>query len=124
MGAWTKVVSEPLGLAGFALFLIFTYLGKVKSGDKRKWISPVAFACAAATLMGGFALAYLQITKPAPSTDSVAKPAATVVHQPSIVQQSSSGAGSPNVQGANGDVTITVDQSNGKTSQKAVKKQP
>ena len=66
MDAWAKVVSEPLGLAGFALFLIFAYLGKTKAGDKRKWISPVAFLCAAFTLVGGLSLAYLQITKPAP----------------------------------------------------------
>jgi hypothetical protein len=124
MGAWAKVVSEPLGLAGFALFLIFTYLGKVKSGDKRKWISPVAFACAAATLIAGFGLAYLQITKPASPNGSAAKPAATAVQQPSTVQQRSSGAGSPNVQGVNGDVTITVEQSDGKTPPKAIKKQP
>jgi len=32
------------------------------------------------------------------------------------VQQTSTGAGSPNVQGVQGDVTITVDQSTGKTS--------
>jgi hypothetical protein len=125
MGAWAKVVSEPLGLAGFALFLIFTYLGKVKSGDKRRWISPVAFACAAATLLGGFGLAYIQIAKPVPPPASVIKPAGPTVPQINHVQQRSTGAGSPNVQGVNGDVTITVDQSNGETSpQQTAKKQP
>jgi hypothetical protein len=125
MGAWAKIVNEPLGLAGFALFLIFAYLGKVKSGDKRKWISPVAFACAAATLIGGFSLAFLQITKTVPPPDSAAKPPASAVQQINHTQQSSSGPGSPNVQGVNGDVTITVDQSTGKTApQKAAKKQP
>jgi hypothetical protein len=125
MGAWAKVVSEPLGLAGFALFLIFTYLGKVKSGDKRRWISPVAFGCAAATLLAGFGLAYLQIAKPLPPPVSAAKPAASAAQQINHVQQSSTGPGSPNVQGVKGDVTITVDQSAGKAAPaEAAKKQP
>jgi hypothetical protein len=122
MSAWTKVVTEPLGLAGFALFLIFMYLGKVKSGDKRKWISPVAFACAAATLVGGFSLAYLQIVTLVPPAFA-SKPAASSVQQIKRAQQSSTGSGSPNIQGVNGDVTITVDQSTGKAApQKAATK--
>jgi len=43
----------------------------------------------------------------------------------SNAQQTSTGEGSPNVQGVQGDVTITVDQSNGKTAvQKPSDKKP
>jgi len=44
----------------------------------------------------------------------------------SNVQQTSTGAGSPNVQGVQGDVTITVDQSTGKstTAQKPAAQKP
>lgn len=114
MGAWTKVVTEPLGLAAFALFLMFAYIGKVKKGDERRWLSPAAFACAAATLIGGLTLAYLQ-SKPAAPASPVGKLPAPAAQQNQQVQQQSSGAGSPNVQGVQGDVTITVDQSKGNT---------
>ena len=113
MSEWAKVVTEPLGLAGFALFLLFTYLGKTKQADHRKWLSPIAFGCAAMTLIGGLALAYLQITKPPPAPASLSKPAPPPVQQTNQVQQISNGPGSPNVQGVQGDVTITVDQSTG-----------
>jgi hypothetical protein len=116
MGTWAKVVSEPLGLAGFALFLMFAYLGKVKSGDNRTWISPVAFVLAAATLLGGFSLAYLQMKRTVAPAAAVQNAPATAVPQTNNAQQSSTGAGSPNVQGVKGDVTITVDQSTGKTA--------
>jgi hypothetical protein len=130
MGEWAKVVTEPLGLVGFALFLVFTYLGQVSNRDRRKWLRPVAFACAAITLIGGFGLAYLQMTKPVPAPASTVAPAGPAVVPPvqqvNHVQQTSTGAGSPNVQGVNGDVTITVDQSTGKSAspKPAPKQQP
>jgi hypothetical protein len=125
MNEWAKVVTEPLGLAGFALFLIFTYLGKTKQADHRKWLSPMAFGCAAITLVGGLTLAYLQITKPTQAPASLSKPAPPPIQQTNQVQQLSTGQGSPNVQGVQGDVTITVDQSNGsKGSPKTVAARP
>src|SRR3954463_16622357 len=60
---WTKVVSNPLGLAGFALFLVFAYLAKVKSADERRWLSPAAVLVALAALLGGLLIAYAQIPK-------------------------------------------------------------
>jgi hypothetical protein len=117
MDSWTKVVTEPLGLAGFALFLMFAYLGKVIKDEKRRWLSPVAFACAAVTLIAGFSLAYLELRKQ-DIPQSTTKPAVTVAEPAPAAQQSSNGPGSPNVQGVQGDVTITVDQSTGKTVEK------
>lgn len=124
MGAWAKVTTEPLGLAGFALFLIFSYIGRVNRHDKRKWLPVVAFTCAAATLVGGFVLAYVQAVKPVPSPHSGDVPANAAPQEPNQVDQKSTGAGSPNVQGVHGDVTITVDQSSGKTTESKSKPKP
>ena len=66
MSEWTKVVTSPLGLAGFALFLVFGYLAKVKKSDERRWLAPIAAFAALSALVGGLALAYFQIPKPVP----------------------------------------------------------
>ena len=126
MTPWTKVVTEPLGLAGFALFLVFGYLAKVKRNDERRWLSPVAFAIAAVALVGGLGIAYVKVRKPVAPSIQTGKPAAPTQQQTNQqVQQTSTGEGSPNVQGVQGDVTITVDQSKGKTEmQKSAAKKP
>lgn len=110
MADWTKVVTQPLGLAGFALFLVFGYLARAKRNDERRWLSPVAVAVAAVALAGGLILAYVQAPRPAAPAAQTTK---TPAQQTNQVQQSTSGAGSPAVQGVQGDVTITVDQSDG-----------
>lgn len=113
MNEWAKVVTNPLGLAGFALFLIFGYLAKARKSDERRWLTPVAVFMAIGALVAGLALAYLQVPKPvAPSTQAGKPPAPTQQQTNSNVQQTSTGEGSPNVQGVQGDVTITMDQSN------------
>jgi hypothetical protein len=108
MDEWAKVVTQPLGLVGFGLFLVFGYLGTLKRQDERRWPSRVAFGLATLALVGGLAIAYVQTPKPAPP--------AQPKQQSHPTQQTSTGAGSPNVQGVDGDVTITVDQSNGKNA--------
>lgn len=115
MTPWIKVVTEPLGLAGFALFLIFGYLARVKRNDRRRWLSPAAFAIAAVALIGGLVIAYTKVPKSVPPSVQTGDPRAPSQHQTNQVQQTSSGAGSPNVQGVQGDVTITVDQSTATT---------
>lgn len=113
MIGWTKVVTDPLGLAGFALFLVFGYLAKVKRADERRWLAPLAVLAAIGALIGGLAMSYVRVPKPAvPSAQTGKAPAQ---QQRNKAQQSSSGPGSPNVQGIQGDVTITVDQTTGQT---------
>jgi hypothetical protein len=117
MTPWTKVVTHPLGLAGFVLFLVFGYLARSKRRDEHRWLAPVAFAIAAAALIGGLILAYVEVPKPVPPAVQISQPPPPVQQQTNQkVQQTSTGKGSPNVQGVQGDVTITVDQSTGKTT--------
>jgi tetratricopeptide (TPR) repeat protein len=115
---WTKVVTNPLGLAGFALFLVFSVLARVKRHDERRWLSPLVVTAALLALLGGLTIAYVQVPKPAQTSKAPSQP------QPNQAQHSTSGAGSPAVQGVQGDVTITIDQSSGqdKSQKPAAKK--
>jgi hypothetical protein len=110
MVEWTKVVTNPLGLAGFALFLVFGILAKVKRNDERRWLSPAAVGIAAIALIGGLLLAYAQTPRP-----QLNHPAANANPQQSCSDADikTSGQGSPVVNCANGSVNITVDQSSG-----------
>jgi hypothetical protein len=119
MNLWTKVVTHPLGLAGFVLFLIFGYLARSKRQNEHRWLAPVAFAIATVALIGGLFLAYVEVPKPPPPSVQISQPAAPAPQQTNQqVQQTSTGNGSPNVQGVQGDVTITVDQSTGQATTK------
>jgi len=110
MHDWTKVVTEPLGLAGFALFLVFGMLSRLKVKQERRWLGPVAAAMAVLALAGGLVLAYFR-TAAIPQPAQKAPPAPSQTN--TAVQQTTAGKGSPIVQGVQGDVTITVDQSEG-----------
>jgi hypothetical protein len=123
MQDWTKVVTEPLGLAGFALFLVFGVLARVKRDDERKWLGPLAMAMAVLALTGGLTLAYLKRPpQTAPQVTTAPAALTTPKTQTNQVEQTSTGAGSPNVQGVQGDVTISVDQSYGTWKEKPVPK--
>lgn len=119
MAEWTKVVTDPLGLAGFALFLVFGLLAQLKRREERQWVARLAAVMAVVTLAGGMVLAYfkaahLQAVSPPQSSSAP-------VHsqqQTNQVQQTTTGPGSPAVQGVQGNVTITIDQSSGKTVSK------
>jgi hypothetical protein len=94
---WTKVVTEPLGLAGFALSLVFGVIARWKKSDGRRWMFPAAISMAGVALVGGLSLAYLRARK-----DAV---------PPAKIKQTSSGCASPNIANVNGDVTYTLDAS-------------
>lgn len=101
MNSWIKVVTDPLGLTGFALFLVFSFLARNRQGKKPKWLTPSAFAMALIALVGGLSIAYQQNTHPsAPSSDQ----------KIGIIEQSSSGSSAPNVAGVRGNVSINIAQ--------------
>ena len=114
MKEWIKVVTDPMGLAGFALFLVFTFLAR--KGKKPAWLAAGAFAMACLALVGGLTLAYFRVrTNPspasttAPSTPSQPSPAPGTVNQQSIekINQKSSGVGAVNAAGVQGG-SVTV----------------
>jgi hypothetical protein len=99
MTSWIKVVTHPLGLAGFALFLVFSFLGRSRQRKKPAWLAPSAFAMAFITLVGGMVLAYLQSSRP---------PAKSGGLQIGTIQQTSGGPSSPNVAGVQGNVSLSI----------------
>ena len=111
MQDWTKVVTEPLGLAGFALFLVFGVLSRIKRQKELRWMGPVASGMAILALAGGLTLAFLKSSRPSAASPPPAAAAQPI--QKNQVEQTTTGPGSPIVQGVQGDVTITVDQSSG-----------
>jgi hypothetical protein len=86
MSPWVKVVTHPIGLAGFALFLIFGYLSRrtavtTRVGARRahtaqpSWQTPALFGIAALALVGGLLLAYAQTrVVPPPVAPSASAP--------------------------------------------------
>jgi hypothetical protein len=116
---WTKVLIHPLGLVGYTLFLLFGLLARVKRHDERRWILRSSLLAAGIALLGGVGLAFRNVDHKAHEA-VVAQPAATSfpisTQHNDHVSQTSAGASSPNIQGVQGDVTITVDQSSGDTS--------
>jgi len=59
---WIKVVTDPMGIAAFALFLVFLILSRTKKADERRWLAPVFVVLAIISLLGGFTVAFLTRT--------------------------------------------------------------
>lgn len=96
---WTKIVTHPLGLAAFALFLVFTFLGGNRRSKQPRWLSPVAFGLAGIALVGGLILAYRanESSHQHPSSQTIGS-----------IQQSAVGSVNSNVAGVTGDVSVRV----------------
>jgi hypothetical protein len=105
---WTKILTHPLGLVGFVLFLVFGLIAKIKSRDEKRWLFGALLGMSGVALLGGLCLAYVELNHQA-ATAAQPVPSSTPVQ----VVQKSSGAASPNVQDVKGNVAITVDQSAG-----------
>ncbi|HLC17020.1 MAG TPA: hypothetical protein VJL89_12430 [Thermodesulfovibrionia bacterium] len=60
---WITILTDPVGLTGFALFLVFSLLSKSKLKAKQKWVTPVFIVVAIAALTGGIWLSYVQHQK-------------------------------------------------------------
>jgi hypothetical protein len=99
MQEWVKVVVQPLGLAGFALFLVFGLIARAKRADERKGLSRAALAMAFVALAGGLCLAFLK-----ERGQEAAKPAA-----PQVQSIQTNGSASPVFVGT-GAVSFTANQ--------------
>jgi hypothetical protein len=114
VGEWIKVVTNPLGLAGFALFLFFLFLRSTKKPEERRWLSRVFTAAALVCLIGGLGISYIRVSR---SSDRPAQnnlPQTQLKQSTEQIQQNTTGAASPAIQGVQGDVSVTIDQSSGK----------
>lgn len=103
---WTKVVTDPLGLAGFALALVFGVLSPIlarKGGRDSRWFVPAAYALAAVCVLGGLALAYQRASSAAATKSQIPAPAAPSMQIGKIEQKAGGGTAVAGVQG-----TVTV----------------
>lgn len=113
VGEWTKVLINPLGLAGYVLFLLFGAMAHAKRKDERRWIVPTALIAAVVALLGGLSLAYRNVAqqtlRPSKAATARATPSESIPsrQENDHSQQISTGDKSANIQGVQGDVTLT-----------------
>jgi cytoskeletal protein RodZ len=117
---WMKVIIHPLGLAGFALFVVFLLLTKRNSSRQPGWSKVLFIVMAFVTLVGALFLAHEQIPRqtPVPSESTTEKRSSVGEKTQSDAsavktEQITKGAASPAVAGVEGDVTITIGQPSG-----------
>lgn len=101
---WAKVVTQPLGFAAFALFLIFSVLVGLTRRRNRPVLLVVFVLAAVASLGGGLWLASVRVSKSATNSDHPS----TQEQSSADVHQRTTGAGSPAVQGVQGNVSVSV----------------
>jgi hypothetical protein len=104
--SWVNVVTDPLGLAGFALFLVFGVLAKLSRTRGQTWLAISAVSMAAIALIGGLLLSWQR--------SDIAQQQSTMVpafsEQPlGEASQTTYGEKSPAVQNIEGNVTINID---------------
>ena len=100
---WEKVLTDPLGFAGYALFLMFSVVTVVVKQRKprNEWIVPAGFALATVCVLGGLALAYHREPK-----GSVASPNTTAPNSSMHIDKIEQNVGNGNaVAGVQGDVS-------------------
>ena len=99
MEKWVDAVTTPLGLAGFVIFLVFTYLTSKSVKTKPPWMVAVFVVLAITGVAGGIGLAFLEKqAETGASADGIA---------PTITQETT-GESSPAISNVEGDVTITI----------------
>ena len=112
--SWIKVVTHPLGIAGFALALVFGVVSRVMAQKRNKntqWIVPAAYALAALCVVGGLALAYRHESETSMATKIAQPPPSMSID--SIRQEAKDGIA---VAGVQGDVTVNKPPSEQKDS--------
>lgn len=85
MANWTKVVTHPLGFAGYTLSLVFGVLAKYGPSNRWPWLLPIAITLCVLSLMVGLILAFFTETK----SKSTVKGSANITKN--IVKQTTKG---------------------------------
>ena len=111
MTEWIKVVTHPIGLVAFSLWLVFFLASRTKV-LKNKGLERSFIVMAFISLLGGLGLAYWQTYK-SPTTEEHAAPAQSTTtsgtnQNNTSIQQSTEGANSPAVADVKGDVNIIL----------------
>ncbi len=104
---WTKVVTDPLGLAGFALATVFGLLSKLgaqKRSEDNRWTVPAFYAMAVICVVGGLVLAYHRESNITASLKPPITSPPTISIQTGNIDQKVGNGGA--VAGANGNVTV------------------
>jgi len=70
---WIDVVTNPLGLAGFALFLVFLIVSRFAPKGELRWLAPAFVTLALIALLGGIGLTWRD-SKPTPQPQPVVTP--------------------------------------------------
>ena len=119
---WTKVLKDPYVWPAYALFCVLTAIPFVKKDNERRWFLPFFLVFAALVMTFGLWFAWHREARleshPAGQAPGFNAPNVQSNH----VNQSTTGAGSPAIQGVQGPVTITEDQSLGTSDKEPAKK--
>ena len=60
---WVDVVTHPLGLVGFALFLVFGLFSQPELAERHAWLAPAAVSMAAVALLAACTIALLPVMR-------------------------------------------------------------
>lgn len=109
---WLSIASEPSELVCWGISALFSLTaGAMKRQKSKPWAVRTMIGVAGLSIVAGIGLLLWKVEK---------SPRLPTQQVNGVIQQQTSGPGSPNVQGVQGDVTIEVDQS-GVTKEKKSK---
>jgi hypothetical protein len=113
MTEWTKVITHPLGLAGFTLFIVFSLLIRRTTNRQPRWLKVIFTTMAFIALIGGLFLAYERNkaeTPTVPQEQTLKSPQSSKEPESITIKQTTEAPNSPAVAGVKGDVKITIEQ--------------
>lgn len=113
VSSWTSVVTDPLGIVGFVLFLVFGMLAKLKSRHERRWVSRASIVLASVALVGGLSLAYIKLKREsaAPLRSQPSQPTSSSSNQSIEVHGDNNNVVGVSGVKTEGDLTINAGQS-------------
>lgn len=111
---WERVITDPLGIAGFALSLVFTLTTRAisqKRKEQNRWLALAAYTLAVICVVGGLSLAWHRDSAKAMATPAPAQQAPsasqTGPQPPSITTGDINQTGDGNVAAVQGNVSTS-----------------